>query len=446
MLFACAGGGSATHSPGMLRRIASVAIVLVCLGGIAHAQPAPTRPAAGKPTLREVMQRFREVVKEQPKPALVLVTMGIGSLMWECHGHIAICAHYDNPNDDTCYNYGIGDFHRPLNMAWGFFRGTKSFWVGRQEPGELLWVYHHADRTIWIQPLPLTLEQNQAVIAKLETDVQDANRYYAYDHFWDNCTTRVRNVLDDATGGALSSMKDPPDGRTFRDLARDGFYGMRVPLLITDIAMGRVTDRVPSYWERMFLPDYLREAAHKRWDVAPIAIYERIGPPPLRDGPSGRVWMALLVVLLTAPAWITRLWGRFERAGMAIAVIPPAFLGLVFWGLAVISPLPYVRWNETALILIPLDILLLVLSPQRRQLYARGRLAMLAVIAILMAVDVIKAPLWMILLWPAIPAAVVGFWPPRTKHIKVTVTDPVTDPVVAKPAVAKASAAKRKRA
>jgi hypothetical protein len=177
--------------------------------------------------------------------------------------------------------------------------------------------------------------------------------------------------------------------------------------------MGRVTDRVPTYWERMFLPDYLREAAHARWQIAPITLYERKGPPPLKDSPSGRLWFSLVVLLLTAPAWATRLWGRFERAGLAIAVVPPALLGFVFWGLAVISPLPYVRWNESCLTLLPLDFLLLVLPADKRRAYARGRVMMLAVIAALLLVDVLKAPIWPTLLWALIPNAVVGFGPPK---------------------------------
>ena len=64
-------------------------------------------------------------------PTIELVTMGVGSLIWERHGHIALCVHYDDPHDDRCYNYGIGDFYHPLRMAWGFFRGTGSFWVGK---------------------------------------------------------------------------------------------------------------------------------------------------------------------------------------------------------------------------------------------------------------------------------------------------------------------------
>jgi hypothetical protein len=208
-------------------------------------------------------------------------------------------------------------------------------------------------------------------------------------------------------------MTELTDGRTYRDLARGGFYGMRIPLLITDIAMGRATDREPTYWERMFLPDYLREAVTKKWNVTPVAIYTRHGPPPLDDGPSGRFLFALLIIALTAPAWATRLWGRFQRTGLAFAVIPPWLFGMIFWFLAILSPLPYVRWNESCLLFLPTDLLLIVGPKAWRRLYARGRVVQLGLCAGLMLAGVLKQPLWAPLLWPLIPNAVVGFWKPR---------------------------------
>jgi Domain of unknown function (DUF4105) len=358
-------------------------------------------------------------------PVIELMTMGVGSLIWERHGHIALCVRYADPHQDACYNYGVGDFPHPVSMGVGFFSGEKTFWVAKERPRDLLSIYIDADRTVWAQPLPLTAAQKQQVIAKLEHDILEPNKYYAYDHFWDNCTTRVRNVLDDATGGALSSIKDTSDDRTFRDLAREGFFGMRIPLLITDIFMGRVTDRVPTYYERMFLPQYLREAVTARWGIQPIVLYERKGPPPLHEGPSGRVWLALVILLLTAPAWITRRWGRFQRTGLAVAIIPPVLLGLILWTLAIASPLPYVRWNESCLVFLPVDVLLLFLAPVRRRAYARGRVAMLGAVALLWLVGVLRQPLAAPLLWPLVPLLVVGFWPARVA---------ATAPAVAAPA------------
>jgi hypothetical protein len=395
--------------------------VVVLLAVLAAAEPAfaQRRDAFDRSAIMEIQTRYRELRSKHADiyahyPVVELVTMGIGSLIWERHGHIALCVRYQDPSQDTCYNYGIGDFHKPLSMATGFFRGTKSFWVGPQDPFQMLSIYLFADRTIWVQPLPLTPEQEHEVIAKLESDILEHNKHYAYDHFWDNCTTRVRDVLDNAIGGGLRSMTEKTDGRTYRDLARDGFYGMRVPLIITDIAMGRVTDRVPSYWERMFLPDYMRDAAATFWKIEPAVVYERKGPPPLSDGPSGRVWFALVLLLLTAPAWATALWGRLQRTGLAVAVVPYVLLGSIFWFLAIISPLPYVESNESCLVLLPTDVLLVwFLSPERRRKYARFRVGMLAVLAGLLLVGVLKQPIWPLLIWPLVPALVVGFWPQR---------------------------------
>jgi hypothetical protein len=275
----------------------------------------------------------------------------------------------------------------------------------------MLGIYLYGDRTVWVQPLPLTDEQEKKVIEKLEYDIQDDHKYYAYDHFWDNCTTRVRDVLDNATGGALRAMKEPTDGRTYRDLAREGFFGMRVPLLITDIAMGRVTDRVPTYWERMFLPDFLREAAAKLWKIEPMVIYERKGPPKLEDGPSGRVLFALVVLLLTAPAWITRLTGRLQRLGMGISIVPPVLLGSILWFLAIISPLPYVHYNESCLVLLPTDLVLMFTRLKWRQAYARIRVGTIVLAALLFAVGVLTQPIWPLWLWVLVPNLVVAFWP-----------------------------------
>ena len=420
---------------------ALILALLAALAAPAAAQPGPETPPPDSATPTTTLTPpipANEQALLHDYPVVELVTMGIGARIWERHGHVALCVQYADPEQDTCYNYGIAEFEHPLRMAAGFFRGTNSFWAGAEPMLEMFSIYWNAHRPIWVQPLPLTPAQKDEVIAKLKADDQ---LHYAYDHFWDNCTTRVRDILDHATHGALSSMKEPSDGRTYRDLAREGFYGMhlfglggRVPLLITDLAMGAVTDRVPSYYERMFLPQYLREAVQTKWGIVPIpeeellsprlrmAVDQRFGLPavpvsseagaPPRSGAGGRWLFALLVLVLTSPAWITRLVGRFERTGLAVAVLPPALFGAIFWFLAIISPLPYVRWNETCLVLLPADLLLVwFLRPERRRRYARGRVAMLGVIAALMIVGIIKQPLWAALLWPLVPAAVVGFWP-----------------------------------
>jgi len=383
------------------------------------------------------------------EPTIELVTMGIGSLMWERHGHIALCVRYHDPGKDICFNYGIGSFQKPVAMAWGFFRGTNSFWAGEQTIDALIQIYAGRNRTVWAQPIPLAAAQKQKVIDLLYRDTaplserremrpDGSNLFYAYDHFWDNCTTRVRDILDEASDNALKSINDTPtDGKTYRDLARDGFWGMRGALLITDIAMGRVTDRVPDYHERMFLPQFLREGVEKKWGIKPIVLYQRqpeLERPELAgldtradsngngladveedtDHQSGRVLLALILLLLTAPAIAGRYFGRFQRSTLALAVIPQLLLGGILWFIAIISPLSYVVWNESLVVLLPLDLLLLAfLKGDKRKLYARGRVAMLGLYVLLNLIGVMKQPILMLVIWPLVPNALVGFWRPE---------------------------------
>lgn len=391
-----------------------------------------------KPCDEATAKLYRDAF-EHDDAAIELVTMGVGDLIWERHGHIALCLRFrDLPGQrtrlfaatqrsypheaaffaglieakvDVCVNYGIGSFHQPASMAWGFFRGTDSFWAGPQLTDDLKQIYIGRDRSVWAQPIPLAAPQRLQVIEKLKNDVQEANKYYAYDHFWDNCTTRVRDILDNATGGALSSMTVETDGKTYRDLAREGFFGMRVPLLVTDIAMGRVTDREPSYYERMFLPQYLREAVAAKWGIQPVVLYQRQGEPPPTETDSGRFAFALLALLFTLPVILAWRFGRFQRAALVFTLFPPVLLGAILWFLAIISPLQYVKWNESCLIFFPFDAALWFLAAERKRKYARARVVMLGLVAVLLLVGVFKQPLMAELLWPLIPAAVVGFWP-----------------------------------
>src|SRR5213592_4325413 len=84
--------GPVPHTLRAMPRWLAAAVVIV---SFAFGRPAFAERQ--KAPLREVMMKFRAAVENQPKPVVSLVTMGIGSLIWERHGHIALCVHFDNP-------------------------------------------------------------------------------------------------------------------------------------------------------------------------------------------------------------------------------------------------------------------------------------------------------------------------------------------------------------
>ena len=125
-------------------RIATVTVaLLIAAASVARADDV---------RLRDEMTQLRQIAADavangQHYPIIELVTMGVGSLTWERHGHIALCVTYEHAGQDACYNYGVATFEHPLAMAFGFLRGTHSFWVGKSRPQSELSIYQYEDRT-----------------------------------------------------------------------------------------------------------------------------------------------------------------------------------------------------------------------------------------------------------------------------------------------------------
>lgn len=342
-------------------------------------------------------------------PEIILYTMEEGEVLFQRFGHAALCVEYpDAPRRDRCYNYGTTDFSDPITLGWDFLRGKARFWVSVTTPARMLDTYGGLDRTIWRQKIPLTDQQARTAAAALAHDALPENRYYIYHHYYDNCTTRLRDIIDDVTGGALHREADEPVGPSFREFGRRGFADQKWLLIIDDFFMGRRGDIQPNVWQAMFLPDYLRVEVHERLGAEPEMLTQRQGGPVAPYGGSGRGWILLFAVLLAMPIAVTRVLGRRERLGVALATGPLFVLALVTWGIALITTLPEGRYNEALLIFWPTDIVLPFLSAARRQRYAQVRVACLALVSLLVTVGVLLQPLWVPMLVAFLPMVILA--------------------------------------
>ena len=98
----------------------------------------------------------------------------------------------------------------------------------------MLAVYAREDRTLWRQRLPLPPETARRLAQRLHAaDVREAT-FYLYHHFNDNCTTRIRDLIDEATDGALRQGAMVPSDPPLRRYVYRGFTGETLLLTLTD--------------------------------------------------------------------------------------------------------------------------------------------------------------------------------------------------------------------
>ncbi len=190
---------------------------------------------------------------------IALVTAAPGAVYWQRFGHNALLVENTVTGDARLYNFGIFDFEQK-NFLLNFVRGRMIYRLAAFAPDDDLANYASEGRSVWIQELNLRPEQRYAVAEMLGQNALPENAEYRYDYFAQNCSTRVRDVLDTVLEGRLKeTMSARARGETDRSLAMA--YARPEPWLAIgiDLGLGPAADRKLSFWDEMFLPLRLRE-------------------------------------------------------------------------------------------------------------------------------------------------------------------------------------------
>lgn len=364
----------------------------------------------------------RRITVEKPDspvpPKVFLYSLGLGDVVWEKFGHSAMCLEYEQPEPLTvCFNYGVTDFANPMGLVWGFVRSKAKFWVEPVSEPELMRFYTQFEhRDVWVQELPLAPDEARSIEAKLWDDIKEENRYYLYDHFFDNCTTRLRDMIDVATHGKLRAGADNVEHPlTFREFGQRGLNEFEPILAVSDFLTGRALDRHPTMWEAMFHPDELRKAVEEKLGATPTLVWSReqhgYGTFPT-EVHTGRGWIVLIGLLLSVPLAIGR-WRQWrgwrERVSVAVAAFPLMLFGILAWAILAIVMINWIRWNEVCFFYLPIDVVLPFLGAARRKQYARVRLGMVVFASLLCAIGVLIQPLWVPIFVAFVPLALMAF-------------------------------------
>ncbi|WP_034261602.1 lipoprotein N-acyltransferase Lnb domain-containing protein [Altibacter lentus] len=190
-----------------------------------------------------------------------ILTIGPGKQLYDKFGHSAFRINDPANGLDIVYNYGVYDFDTP-NFYTKFARGKLLYKLGVSYYEPFLNMYIAQNRWVKEQTLDLPYEQKRAVFNYLQENALPENQHYKYDFFYDNCATKIRDVLVASLGDAITypdSYVDEP--HTFRELIQQNVHWNSWGSLGMDVAIGAVVDVEASPWEHQFLPDYIFKAA-----------------------------------------------------------------------------------------------------------------------------------------------------------------------------------------
>jgi len=298
-----------------------------------------------------------------------LLTCAPGTEIYALFGHTAI--RYENPEkkQDWVYNYGMFSFNEP-NFVWRFVKGETDYQLGRIPFRYFEAEYAYRGSSVFQQVLNLTNEEKMKLTALLEENYRPANRVYRYNYFYDNCTTRARDKIEESIDGQVSYPKSE-EVKTFRGIIHEYTKGSEWSEFGIDLCLGASADKPIDIRQQMFSPFYMMDYArgtmiHRKDTIVPLVLEElEIVKAELENvsaffiSPLAFGWILFLVSCVTV-GWgvgrrrITWIWDALLFGAQGIGGIVIAFLFFFSvhptvdtnWMILLFNPMPlfYLPW------------------------------------------------------------------------------------------------------
>lgn len=252
-----------------------------------------------------------------------VLTCSPGNEAYSVYGHSAIRVTDNLYNYDLVFNYGIFDFNTP-DFIYRFASGQTDYLLGAYKFSAFYEEYLIDKRSIFEQVLNISLEEKQKIFDFLIWNAQPENRVYRYNFFFDNCATRIRDVVSQQIDGNVVFPDKPEVQKTFRQLIKDYHSKLLWLNFGIDLVVSAPADRTASVAEEMFLPDYVM-----KYFAEAVIKSEGVTKPLVKESN----------VIYQAPEL------KFKSLGI---ISPFVILGLLFIIVLFVSVRQYLKGNLTS--------------------------------------------------------------------------------------------------
>jgi len=191
-----------------------------------------------------------------PESQISLLTCAPGDEIYSYFGHSAIRINDPQNGIDYVFNYGVFSFDTP-NFIWRFTKGETDYMLAGERMSSFMESYRQEQRSVYEQILNISQTEKQSLFDALVENAKKENRVYRYRHFSDNCSTRVRDQFEKCVNHQLQYDTLQDTKLTYRNLVDQCVPGNSWNGFGIKLALGIPADKMTTYSQKMFLPDYL---------------------------------------------------------------------------------------------------------------------------------------------------------------------------------------------
>lgn len=186
-----------------------------------------------------------------------LITCSPHEEIYSLYGHTAIRYHDLRSGMDCVFNYGVFNFKAP-HFLMRFVFGLTDYELGIAPTMPFLEYYAHWGSQVTEQVLNLTPEEKQRIIMALQINYMPKNRVYRYNYFYDNCSTRPRDMIENNLVGKIVYQPRADYTPTYREMVHAHTKGHPWSTFGIDLLLGIRSDLKTAMRQQEFLPDNLR--------------------------------------------------------------------------------------------------------------------------------------------------------------------------------------------
>lgn len=185
-----------------------------------------------------------------------LLTCSSGKELYATFGHSAIRVYDSITQTDIVFNYGVFDFNTP-NFYWKFVNGKLKYQLAIQSSRRFIRMYEREGRSVIEEKIILKKDEKRDLLAFLKKNYLPENRYYLYDFFYNNCSSKIWDVTVKQINQPLYYDSDNRGAITFRQMLYPYLKDLPWAKLGINILLGMPADKTANFEDQVFLPDYL---------------------------------------------------------------------------------------------------------------------------------------------------------------------------------------------